>query len=46
LISKESIPPETVSLTRSQEQRHILRDRQPSTPACPACWAMGTNDLK
>jgi hypothetical protein len=25
---------------------HILRDRQPSTAACPGCWAMGTNELK
>ncbi len=25
-------------------QRH--RDRRPSTPACPDCWAMGTNKVK
>ncbi len=23
-----------------------LRDRRPSTAACPACWAMGTKELK
>jgi hypothetical protein len=28
------------------DQRHILRDRRPSTTACPAGWAMGTNELK
>jgi hypothetical protein len=27
-------------------QRHIPRDRRPSTAACLACWAMGSNDLK
>jgi hypothetical protein len=27
-------------------QRHIRRDRQPSTTACPACRAMRTNKLK
>jgi hypothetical protein len=27
-------------------QRHILRDRRRSTTACPACWAMGTNEVK
>jgi hypothetical protein len=27
-------------------QRHTLRDRRSGTTACPACWAMGTNDLK
>ncbi len=31
---------------RLYHQRHILRDRPPSTTACPACWAMGTNKLK
>ncbi len=28
------LPPET----------HILRDRRPSTAACPACWAKGQNN--
>ncbi len=29
------------------DQRHILRDRRPSTTACPACWAtVGTKELK
>jgi hypothetical protein len=27
-------------------QRHILRDRRPSTAACQACWAMATKELK
>ncbi len=27
-------------------QRHIPRDRRPSTAACPACWAVGTKELK
>jgi hypothetical protein len=27
-------------------QRHTLRERRLSTIACPACWAMGTNELK
>jgi hypothetical protein len=27
-------------------QRHILRDKRPSTAACPACWAIGTKKLK
>jgi hypothetical protein len=27
-------------------QRHILRDRRPGRTACPACWAMGSNELK
>jgi len=27
-------------------QRHILRDMRPSTTACPACWATGTNKLE
>jgi hypothetical protein len=27
-------------------QRHIQRDRGPSTDACLACWAMGTKELK
>jgi hypothetical protein len=27
-------------------QRHILRDRRPSTAACPACWAMGPKEMK
>jgi hypothetical protein len=27
-------------------QRHILRDRRRNTTACPACWAMGTNEMK
>ncbi len=27
-------------------QRHILRDRRPSTATCPACWAMGTKKLR
>ncbi len=25
---------------------HILRDRGRGTTACPACWAMGTNEVK
>jgi hypothetical protein len=25
---------------------HIIRDRRPSTEACPACWAIGTKALK
>ncbi len=28
------------------DQRYILRERRPSTAACPACWAMGTKELK
>ncbi len=27
---------------RSQPETHALRDRRPSTAACPACWAMGS----
>jgi hypothetical protein len=27
---------------QDKNQRHILRDRRPSTTACSACWAMGT----
>jgi hypothetical protein len=27
-------------------QRHTIRDRRPSTAACPACWTMGTKVLK
>ncbi len=27
-------------------QRHILRDRRPSTVACPACWPTGIKELK
>jgi hypothetical protein len=27
-------------------QRHTVRDRRPCTTAWPACWAMGTNELK
>jgi hypothetical protein len=30
----------------STNQRHILRDRRPSTTACPARWAIGTKELK
>jgi hypothetical protein len=30
----------------SRGQRHTLRDRRPSTAACPACWAVGTKVLK
>jgi hypothetical protein len=30
----------------SMAQRHILQDRRPSTAACPACWAMGTKEVK
>jgi hypothetical protein len=33
-------------LFRCCDQRHILRDSRPSTTACPACWAMGTDKLK
>jgi hypothetical protein len=35
-----------LSFLTSDDQRHILRDRRPSTVACPACWAMGTKELK
>ena len=28
------------------KQRHILRERKPSTTACPARWEMGTKELK
>jgi hypothetical protein len=31
---------------RSRHQRHLLRDRRPSTAVCPACWAMGKNQVK
>ncbi|MFN9899244.1 MAG: hypothetical protein ACK55Z_10725, partial [bacterium] len=31
---------------QSTEQRHTVRDRRPSTAACPACWAIGTKKLK
>ncbi len=31
--------------TDSGNQRHILRDRRPSTIACPACWAWGQRNL-
>jgi hypothetical protein len=27
-------------------QRHSLRDRRPSTAACPACWAMGVKETE
>ncbi len=27
-------------------QRHVLRDRRPSTTACPDCWAMETHKVK
>jgi hypothetical protein len=27
-------------------QRHILRDRLPSTTACPACWAIGDKGIE
>jgi hypothetical protein len=29
-----------------QNQRHILRDRRPSTAACPAYWTIGKNESK
>ncbi len=29
----------------SESQRYILRDRRPSTAACPACWAKRTKEL-
>ncbi len=28
------------------DQRHTLRDRRPSTAACPACWAMGDKRIE
>jgi hypothetical protein len=28
------------------DQRHTLKDRRPSTTACPTCWTMGTKELK
>ncbi len=28
------------------DQRHILRDRRPSTNACPGFWAMGIHKVK
>jgi hypothetical protein len=31
---------------RNHLQRNILIDRRPSTAACPAFWAMGTQELK
>jgi hypothetical protein len=30
----------------TKPEMHILRDRRPSTAACPACWAMWTKELK
>ncbi len=27
-------------------QRYTLRDSRPSMATCPACWAMGTKELK
>ncbi len=33
-----------ISFTVDHRQRHLLRDRRPSTTACQACWAMGTNE--
>ncbi len=30
----------------SPVQRHKLGDRWPSTTACPACWVIGTSELK
>ncbi len=35
-----------VSVTVSCTQRHILRDRRCGTTAWPACWTMGTNEVK
>ncbi len=53
LILHKSYPVPLISLTcllllitKSLTQIHILRDRQPGTTACPACWAMGKNELK
>jgi hypothetical protein len=34
------------TLAQRQVQRYILRDRRPSTTACPDCWSMGPNELK
>jgi hypothetical protein len=34
------------SAGRGMDQRHILKDRRPNTAAYPACWAMGTKELK
>jgi len=34
----------TFILLYGGNQRRILRDRRPSTAACPACWAMGTKE--
>jgi hypothetical protein len=31
---------------QDKNQRHILRDRRPSTTTCSACWAMGTNQQR
>jgi hypothetical protein len=27
-------------------QRHLLQDRRRGTTSCPACWALGTNEMK
>ncbi len=27
-------------------QRHIIRDMRPGTTACPACWELGTIEVK
>jgi hypothetical protein len=43
-----SLPPSILQplpdSSMSSDQRH--RDRRPSTPACPGCWALGTNKIK
>ncbi len=34
------------AMVHRSDQRHLLRDRRRGTTACPACWAMGTNEVK
>jgi hypothetical protein len=39
------LPPFPAIIGRDNH-RHIFRDRQLCTTACPACWAMGTIEVK
>jgi hypothetical protein len=34
------------SFLHPANQRHLIRDKRPSTAACPACWSIGTKKLK
>jgi hypothetical protein len=36
----------TKATLHAQPQRHLLRDRRPSPAACPACWTIGTKEMK